>query len=72
MASASSPPVVPLEIKAHILSFCNPSTLAAACRVSFAFLGLASPHLYQHVELDTCEQLELLFCDSVSTYACCL
>ncbi|KAL7416871.1 hypothetical protein BDY24DRAFT_438690 [Mrakia frigida] len=63
MPSSSSPlPLLPLEIKNHILRFCDPSTLAKTARVSLAFLELSSPILYEDVHIHGFEHLKLLFC----------
>ncbi|KAL7416862.1 hypothetical protein BDY24DRAFT_205686 [Mrakia frigida] len=63
MPSPSPPfPLLPLEIKNHILRFCDPSTLAKTARVSLAFLELSSPILYEDVHIHGFEHLKLLFC----------
>jgi hypothetical protein len=56
-------PALPTETHAHILSFCDPQTLGRACRVSLAFLELASPHLYGDITIRGYEQLKTLFYD---------
>ncbi|KAL7417224.1 hypothetical protein BDY24DRAFT_377137 [Mrakia frigida] len=55
-------PPLPLELKHHILRFCDPSTLANTSRVSLAFLHLSSPILYQDIEIVGLKNVEKLFC----------
>ncbi|KAL7417230.1 hypothetical protein BDY24DRAFT_377149 [Mrakia frigida] len=64
---ASLPPL-PLELKHHILRFCDPSTLANTSRVSLAFLHLSSPILYQDIEIVGLKNVEKLFCSRVSSF----
>ncbi|KAL7417180.1 hypothetical protein BDY24DRAFT_438281 [Mrakia frigida] len=55
-------PYIPLELKHHILRFCDPSTLANASRVSLAFLQLSSPILYEDIEIVGLKNVEKFFC----------
>lgn len=54
-------PSFPTELHEAILAECDTATLAACCRVSFAFLRAASAWLYAHVDIKTFEQGQLLF-----------
>ena len=62
-------PAIPLEIKGAILSFCDAATLANASSVSLAFLQLASPLLYDDINIELGEQTEKLFCARVGQIA---
>ena len=66
-------PLLPLETKAHILTFCDAPTLAQASLVSLTFLELASPRLYGHITITGFDQLDRLFYKEVSelSRACC-
>jgi hypothetical protein len=59
-------PFLPLEVKHHILRFCDPSTLAVTSRVSLAFLELSIPILHDDIHIDGFEQAEQLLCSRVS------
>ncbi|KAL7411494.1 hypothetical protein BDY24DRAFT_132363 [Mrakia frigida] len=61
-SSSSSSPHLPTEIKGHILSFCDQSTLAKTASLSLAFLHLSSPLLYEDVVLYGVRNLHKLFC----------
>jgi hypothetical protein len=61
-------PILPLEVKGHILGFCDVPTLAVTSRVSLAFLELSGPLLYRDVVIRGCDQLDLLVRTHVSTY----
>jgi hypothetical protein len=66
--SSSRPlPLLPLELKRSILSFCSPATLAVTSQVSLAFLEMSSPFLYTDVVVFW-ERLPLLFSRRVSTW----
>lgn len=59
-------PLLPTETHAHILSYCDPDTLAHASTVSFAFLQLASPLLYcRDLTITGYDQLQRLFYNEV-------
>ncbi|KAL7417211.1 hypothetical protein BDY24DRAFT_411962 [Mrakia frigida] len=55
-------PIFPLELKHHVLRFCDPSTLSKTSRLSLAFLQLSPPLLYRDIELVGLDKAELLFC----------
>ena len=57
---------IPPELLDKILSFCRPSTLAVASRVSSACLELASPWLYTDIVVRDLESIVKLFRLSVS------
>ena len=59
-------PNLPLEVHHHILRLCDPPTLAITSLVSFAFLELSSPLLYNDVNITLGKQTEQLFCSRVS------
>lgn len=65
MTSSAPLPILPIEIKAAVLSFADQPTLAAACRTSLALLQLAGPLLYESIEVETHRALRLLFCPTV-------
>jgi hypothetical protein len=68
MSSSSSVlPHLPLEVKGHILRFCNPATLAITSRVSLAFLELSIPLLHDEIYIKGLENLEKFLCSRVST-----
>ncbi|KAL7416895.1 hypothetical protein BDY24DRAFT_412380 [Mrakia frigida] len=56
---------VPIEIKLHILRFCDLSTLVKVARVSLAFLELSSPLLYRDVRIQGVYRLQRLFCKRI-------
>lgn len=56
-----SPPLLPIEIKAHILCFCSPSDLASTSRVSLAFFQtLHLPSLSRHRDRGTRKSLSFV------------
>lgn len=58
-------PSLPTETHAHVLSYCDAQTLGRACLVSFAFLELAGPLLYEHINITGFAQLESMFYNEV-------
>ena len=52
--------VLPSEIHAYVLSFCDDPTLASSSRVSLAFLELTGPLLYRDITVRGKDQLDLL------------
>jgi len=63
MALFPTLPFVPTEIKGHILSFCDQSTLAKTSSLSIAFLQLSSPLLYEDVVIHGVRNIHKLFCE---------
>ena len=61
-------PHLPLEVKGHILRFCDPSTLAVTSRVSLAFLELSIPILHDDIHVRGLETTEKLLCSRVSRF----
>ena len=45
----------------HVYSFCDISTLAAICLMSFESWEMAGPFLYEHVEIRSFDGLKALF-----------
>ena len=67
MSSIQPPlPFLPLEVKKHILRYCDQGTLAVTSRVSLAFLEMSIPILHDEIIIDGFEVLEELFCSRVS------
>ena len=67
MRTRSTPlPFLPLEVKGHILRFCEVGTLAVSSRVCLAFLEMAGPILYKDITITGKEQLEKLVRSEVS------
>ena len=64
--SGRLPLSLPLEMKAEILSYCDVQTLGRAARVSFAFLAIAGPILYEDVTVKGFAHLRQLIDGHVS------
>ncbi|KAL7409635.1 hypothetical protein BDY24DRAFT_402497, partial [Mrakia frigida] len=55
-------PSLPIELNRSILSFVDTQTIGRCCRVSLAFLEIASELLYRDVEVEGIERLKDMFC----------
>jgi hypothetical protein len=66
----SSLPILPIEVKGHILRFCDAPTLAVTSRVSLAFLELSGPLLYEVITVRGREQLLSMIRSKVGTLSC--
>ena len=58
---------LPTETHAHILAFCDDSTLATVSAVSFAFLEMALALLYRDLTVTGYASLEQLFYNEART-----
>ena len=58
---------LPWDILLYILRLADTDTLAIAGRVSSDFLLATTPLLYRHIEVNTAERLEQLFCERDDT-----
>ena len=63
----STLPSLPVELKAHILGYCDQTTLAMTSRASFAFLELSTPLLYEDINIQGPERLLQLISSQVRT-----